>query len=401
MFENQTYDTILARMLARVSNNFDKREGSVIFDTHSPTAIELQTLYIELDALINEAYGDTASREFLILRCRERGVYPYDATKAVLKGEFTPTTIDVTGRRFNISELNYIAISKISDGVYQMECETPGEVGNNYLGTMIPIDYIEGLETADVTEVLIPGEDEEATEDLRQRYFDSFGEFAYGGNRTDYISKTKAISGVGGVKVDRVWNGDINPADLIPNATVESWYETYIESATGDVHDWLEAVFTAALNKKLTVGGTVKVTIVDADDYGVASSTLINLVQSTLDPAQNAGEGYGVAPIGHVVTVESATGVPVTVKATISFNGGYTWDSLKTAIETAVSDYLLSLREDWGSNDYTVVRISQIEAKILAVEGVVDIANTKVNNSTNNLILTKYQIPTFGSVIND
>ena len=46
MYEGITYETILDRMLSRVSNQFDKREGSVIFDTHSPTAIELQILYL-------------------------------------------------------------------------------------------------------------------------------------------------------------------------------------------------------------------------------------------------------------------------------------------------------------------------------------------------------------------
>lgn len=64
MFENITYEKILERMLARVSDRFDKREGSVIWDTHSPTAIEFQILYLELDAILREAYGDTASREF-------------------------------------------------------------------------------------------------------------------------------------------------------------------------------------------------------------------------------------------------------------------------------------------------------------------------------------------------
>lgn len=48
MYENVTHETILNRMLGRVSNSLDKREGSVIFDTHSPTAIEFQVLYIEL-----------------------------------------------------------------------------------------------------------------------------------------------------------------------------------------------------------------------------------------------------------------------------------------------------------------------------------------------------------------
>lgn len=64
MYEDQTYEVILERMLARVNEKFDKREGAVIFDTHSPTAIEFQILYIELDTILREAYGDTASREF-------------------------------------------------------------------------------------------------------------------------------------------------------------------------------------------------------------------------------------------------------------------------------------------------------------------------------------------------
>lgn len=44
-----TYNEILERMLSRVSDKFDKREGSVIFDTHSPTALELEILYVELN----------------------------------------------------------------------------------------------------------------------------------------------------------------------------------------------------------------------------------------------------------------------------------------------------------------------------------------------------------------
>ena len=57
-----------------------------------------------------------------------------------MKGEFTPTNIDVTGQRFNIGSMNFIATEKIADGEYQMQCETPGIVGNQQLGTMIPIE---------------------------------------------------------------------------------------------------------------------------------------------------------------------------------------------------------------------------------------------------------------------
>lgn len=184
-----TYREILERMLNRVSDKFDKREGSVIFDTHSPTALELEILYVELNRMIAEGYGDTASREYLILRCKERGIIPYPATYAVLKGTFTPATVDVIGKRFNLGSLNYIVTEKIADGEYRVQCETPGTVGNQYFGQLIPIEYVEGLETATLTEVLIPGEDEEDTEDLRTRYFNSFDEKAFGGNVRDYIEK--------------------------------------------------------------------------------------------------------------------------------------------------------------------------------------------------------------------
>lgn len=233
MYEGETHEVILDRMLKRVSDKFDKREGSILWDTHSPTAFEFQLLYIELDTILREAYGDTASREFLIRRCKERGIAPDEATHAILKGEFTPKNIDVTGKRFNISSLNFKVVEQIADGEYKVECETPGVVGNQQLGTMIPIEYIEGLETAELTGVLIPGEDEEDTEALRKRYFDSFNEKAFGGNVQDYLTKTNSIPGVGSTKVTRVWNSDISPASMIPSVKVKSWYESTINTLSG------------------------------------------------------------------------------------------------------------------------------------------------------------------------
>lgn len=395
MYESLTYEVILDRMLNRVSDKFDKREGSVIFDTHSPTAIELQILYIELDTLLREAYGDTASREFLIRRCRERGIIPYEATHAVLKGEFTPTDIDVTGQRFNIGSTNFIVHEKIADGEYQVQCEMSGSVGNQRLGTMIPIDYIDGLETAELTELLIPGEDEEETEDLRSRYFESFKEKAFGGNARDYIEKTNAIPGVGSTKVTRLWNAELRPAEMIPSTAVRAWYETIRPALSGEPAAWLEMVFNAAKDKKLTTGGTVLLTILNSD-FGPASDTLIQSVQQTIDPDEYAGEGNGVAPIGHIVKVESAKALNVVVKTNISFDVGYGWANLQNSINEVISDYLLELRKSWAESSCPVVRISQIETRLLGIRGIVDIANTKLNGASDNLTLGKYEVPMFG-----
>ena len=161
MYEDQTYDIILERMMNRVSDKIDKRPSSPVYDLHSSTAIEFQILYIELEYLIKNSYGDTAAREFLILLAKDRGLSPEPATKAILQGEFTPTNIDVTGKRFNIGEINYVVTEQITPGTYKVQCETEGVVGNQYLGDMIPMEYIDGLQTASLTSVLIPGEDED------------------------------------------------------------------------------------------------------------------------------------------------------------------------------------------------------------------------------------------------
>lgn len=398
MYENMTDDFLRERMLARVSDKLDKRPSALIYDTHEATANELAILYIELEYLIQNSYGDTAAREFLILLCKDRGITPDPATKAVLKGVFIPTNIDMTGHRFNIGEVNYVVTRKMADGEYQVECETAGIVGNQYLGQMIPMEYIQGLETAELTEILIPGENEEDTEVLRQRYFDSFKEQAFGGNRADYLAKVREIDGIGAVKVTRVWNGDILPSEMIPTKLVKEWYDSIILTLTGEAALWLSTVYTAACEKKLTVGGTVLVTVVNSNDFGEVSAILLDKVQTALDPEQNAGEGYGLAPIGHVVHVKSAQPVLIQVKTTLVFDEGYSWSNLKASIQNAVDAYLLELRKEWADRSFIVVRVSQVEARILSVKGVADITDTRLNGEASNITLGAYEIPVIGGV---
>lgn len=398
MYEKQTQEVILSRMLSRVSNKLDKRESSLIWDTHSSTAIELQNLYVELDTMIANSYGDTAAREFLIRLCKDRGIEVYPATHAVLKGVFTPTDVDVLGKRFNIDKMNYTVIRRIGAGEYEVQCETAGIEGNQYLGTMIPMEYIARLETAELVELLIPGEDEEETEALRKRYYDSLNTQAFGGNRADYLAKVRGMDGVGDVKVTRVWNADLRPADMIPGEDVTSWYRSVIAGLGPETAKWLETVFQAAAEKKLTVGGTVLITIVDSDDYGVCSDTLVDAVQTALDPEQNAGEGYGLAPIGHVVNVKSAVGVAVLVTTTLTFADGYGWGNLREEVENAVSAYLLELRKSWAESSGLIVRAAKVEAEILGIQGIVDIADTRLNGEVGNLALGEYEIPVLGGV---
>ena len=147
----------------------------------------------------------------------------------------------------------------------------------------------------------------------------------------------------------------------------------------------------------LTVGGTVLLTIVDSN-FGVASYQLIKSVQQTIDPEDTPGEGYGLAPIGHVVNVKSVRGVEVSVKTEITFETGYSWSNMHSAMEEAVKVYLLELCKSWASTTSLVETISQIETRLLQIKGIVDIGNTTINGVNKNLSLDQYEIPVFKEV---
>ena len=354
MFENVTFEKLLQRILDRMRNGVDKREGSIAYDTIAPVAIELQNSYINLNSVLSETYADTASKYFLIKRCNERGINITPASYAVRQGEFN---IDVPiGSRFSLNELNYIVTEQIDTGLFRMRCETPGVVGNAETGSLIPVDYIEGLESATLTDVLIPGEDEEDIEHLRQRYFDSFKSQAFGGNIADYKEKINAIDGVGGVKIYRAFNG----------------------------------------------GGTVKAVIVDGT-FAKPSDVLVNEVQRIIDPIENQGEGLGLAPIGHKVTVVGCGETVVNVQTKITIKSDWTWSMVELDVQKAIDEYFTELAKNWEDSDKNalVVRISQIETRLLDIDGIIDISNTLLNGVASNLSIDKDNIPVRGSVTNE
>lgn len=401
MYEAQTYESILARMLQKglsINSNLDTREGSLVWYGDAPAAVELQNLYIALDTVLNETFADTATRPYLILRAAERGLSPQPASPAILQMAITPTTLFLPlNTRFSIGELNYYVSADRGSGNYELTCETAGEAGNNYTGTVIPIEYVDGLETCKITSVLVPGEDEEDTELFRQRYLNSLNAQAFGGNQIDYIEKVNAIPGVGGVKVYRAWNGDLKPANMIPPKEAEAWIEG-LSGVPEPVKLWLNTVYAAAKNNMFTVGGTVKLVVINST-FTVPSPTLVEQVQTAVDPLQNAGEGVGIAPIGHVVRVEGVQEETVDLGFALYYQRGWSWEDVSGYVTEAINGYFLELAQSWADQDEAlVVRISQIESRLLGITGILDIANTTINEKAANHTLALDHIPVLGSL---
>lgn len=358
MYETMTYEVIMQRMLGRVPDSFDKREGSIIFDALAPAAAELAQMYIGLDTVLDQTFADTATNEYLDKRCAERGITRKPATNAVVKGRFTPAKVEVLGQRFSCGIYNYVAIKKLEKTeeacMYLLECETGGTAPNAATGRLIPIEYISELQSAEIVkaeeneELVSLGTDAESDDSLRERYFESVRNQAFGGNIADYRARVMAIEGVEGVKVTPVWNG----------------------------------------------GGTVKLTIITANeqDIDTDNSIVVQNVQKIISET---------APIGHVVTVEGVKKRSIAITTNLSYETTETewnYEAVQKQLEAAVREYFDELIKRWNESDVLVVRISGIEQKILNCPGIIDVQHTKLNGSESNIYLNADEIPMLGGI---
>ncbi len=90
------------------------------------------------------------------------------------------------------------------------------------------------------------------------------------------------------------------------------------------------------------------------------------------------------------VKINISTNITITEQANI--------DTIKATIESETQKYLLEIRKTWENDNNLIVRISQIESRILNVNNVLDIANTQINGGTSNVELLSNEIPILGNV---
>lgn len=341
MYENETYEAILQRMLDRVPNDIDKREGSIIYDALAPAAAELAQMYAGLDMILRLGFGETSSGEYLDLRARDRGITRKPSTPAIRKGLFydinnNPVDVPI-GSRFLCEDIIFIVRSKLKDGVYALECETKGKIGNTVFGQLSPVTHINRLETAELTDILIPGEDEESDESLRNRYLQAVREPGTSGNVADYRRWANEVAGVGAAKVVPLWDGP----------------------------------------------GTVKVIIIDTNKQP-ASEELINKVAEHIE---------AVRPVCADVTVTSAIGKPINVSATVVLAPRYTLSSVQDEFHSLLSQHLSEI-----SFSMTYVSYAKIGTILLNTPGVIDYNNLLLNGNTVNIPIQDDEVPIIGAI---
>lgn len=367
--EAQNFDYWLNLMLDNVSNDIDKREGSIIYDALAPAAMVSAQQSLSLANILRETYIKTAQGEFLDYRAVEHGTSRYAATNAEVKARFNdddgnPVNVEVGDRFASIAEspIFYTVIKANDDGTAEMQAEESGTSANSYIGQVLPVTPNDSLAWAEITEVTIPARDEETDDHLRERILKSDAWLAYGGNIADYLDMTSKISDVGATQVYPVWDG----------------------------------------------AGTVKLVIVN-NDLMPASPDLVKKVKNIIDPEDNEAKGVGLAPIDHRVTVVA----PAVLKVDVSIQLQLTDQANKAAVEKGIKDMLnklfSELRKDWDTINTTAGRgyslsiyRSRILSKIMLIDGVADSHLPQLNGEDKDIHLVfsneVSQLPILGEV---
>lgn len=355
-----SYDSILNSMLEKVPNTIDKRPGSFIRTALAPIASIIFSGYFTMDIIQKYTFVSFAPSTFLDYRAAERGLSRKQATPAVRRVYFN---IEIPqGTRFSTingsSSVNFTVgdfIKKIDDYYYyQASCETLGIIGNGYTGPLQSITYINGLNVAQMDEILIPGAEIEDDESLRERYYDSLREKAFGGNIAAYREEILKMDGVGAVQVWPFWKG----------------------------------------------GGTVLCTILTTE-FALASKQLIEKVQINIcppieDETRPSELGVGFAPIGASVTIATATEYKVNISFNVLIKVEAVYETVVEKCRASIEDYLLELRKKWDEktiNKDIIYKCNILYAQVLAAligsEGVLNITGLLINGNNTDIYLTQ------------
>lgn len=327
--------------LEKVPTEFDRRTGSIIYDTIASVAVPLLYVAMEGAQIEDATFIETTYGQYADMLAAEKAITRYPATKAIKKGRFAietgPATAIANGTRFsavNSDGLIYDVIGAMdTPGDYMLECETPGTVGNAYYGSLIPISYITPLASAEIIGDYQEARDVETDEDLKQRYLDAYKRNSFGGNISQYDEEVKKLDGVGDLQVHRAY----------PSS------------------------------------GHVLLSVVGAG-YRKISDDLIKTLQDIIDPEINGnqGTGLGMAPIFHIVKVTTPTEVVIPISFKLQVLNGYTIEQLEPLIKDKLEEMFAGIRKAWGimgTKKHTYEAIIYVSRIIVAVSSIIGVAN--------------------------
>ena len=346
---NYTFESLHTEALNQVADDVDKREGSVVFDMTAPAAVNIAKCFDVLYQVAMQSRIQTATGEYLDLCASQNKIYRNNATHAKWRIHIEPQDIElavrsgsIQGTRFiSTNGLNFLyeVIASENDGNYIVECLTAGAEGGRDFGELEESPIVDELESVEFVKCIDGGQDVETDAAFRMRWWSIANSKGYGGNFYDY----------------------------------QTWILTECGQVSGGYQFDGFFIFPAWEG-----GGTVKLvpTIKTADgSYLPADIAAVNALKAWLDPESVTGQGAGMAPVGHRVTVECADVKTIDVDISVTMVAGVSLTSaLVTKIQNAVKTYFEAQRAECAtvsgdSFPYSyecLLSISAIEAAVHA-----------------------------------
>lgn len=337
MFQDRTYENILAEMLAMAPAGIDIRQGSIFYDAVAPHAFKLSKFYQDLDMVFELVFIDTAANEYLDKKASEHGVYRIDAKPCKRAFSYVGTTPS-SGERFFADGI-YFVLKLNENGVLYIEAEQAGEKPNSIpVGErLVPINNILGLDVATLGEIIEPGTEKESDVDLRRRIREKIAGPAENGNKQHYKTWCEEVPGVGRSRIFPLWNG--------PN--------------------------------------TVKGALIDTEGLP-ASTAVVEAVQEYIDPG-SLGLGEGVANLGAHFTAVAANSIAINIAYVGVLKDGATPEIAKEQTETAMAAYLKDIALNTPEGEDIVIRLTTIGAMIYGLDAILDYSDLTLNGATANI----------------
>lgn len=360
-FDGVTYKKILAGMLAKISDEYDKTEGGFVHDMIAPTALEVDELIQFWLALgIKTNFHMWASGKWLDMHAHDCGLVRKPATPAYV--DLTVVTTGAVrfpkGFIFSVpSDDNNPAIDFEATETYRfteagtytvyvkaVNVGTGGNVAADSITLMKnPVKNVASVTNLNAASGGVEAEGDESLRERIDAFYAGHGA-SYVGNRADYERWAREVPGVGF-------------AHCVP-----------------------------------TYAGANSVRLIIADENGDgANQTILRNVETYI-----FGTGHDdvkrLAPIGvttYEVIAPSPQKVYISLEAKLATSSSVA--AVKKRIVKAISNHLQSLSDD--NNSYGELRYMKVAALITSVTGIEDFRNFKLNGTTNNLIFTEEQVP--------
>lgn len=353
MFEDMTYERLLADVLKNAPDGVDTRQGSVFYDAVSGVLIKIAKLYTDLDLIVELTRVQTATDEALDTKAGEYGLTRLSATNAKYYVTFEGATPS-NGTRFYTNGQYFVLREDTEAGVSYLEAEIAGVSQNNvYEGTRaVPVTRIPGLTAATFGKLYESGTDSESDDSLRKRVREKISGPAENGNKAHYQMWCQSIDGVGRARIFPLWNGP----NTVKAVLIDGVGAPCSASKVAEVQEYVDPA---------TKGYTA---LVDGRTYVVGD-----------------GLGEGAANLGAHFTAAAAIALNIAISFKAELATGYTLEAAERETAEAMTEYFHKLVLETETASDIVVRVSSVGAILTTLESLLDYSELTLNGGTENI----------------